>query len=82
MGVGGSFLLNNIFVVGVGFLNSLGTIFSSFSFNIFFLLFLFYGGSLLFFVQHSLIHSHKFFRVFGGSVSVGQCAFLCLGNKS
>ena len=39
------------------------------------------GGTLLLFVQHSLIHSHNFFCVSGGSVSVGQCAFLFWGNN-
>ena len=38
-------------------------------------------GILFFGVKHSLIHSHNFFRVFGGSVSVRWCAFLFLGNN-
>ena len=36
--------------------------------------FLFHVGTLLLFVQHSLIHSHNCFRVYGGSV-----LFLFLG---
>ena len=44
----------------------IGVIFFSFS--------LFCGVSLLIFVQYSFIHT-IFFHVFGGSVSVGHCAF-------
>ena len=43
----------------------------------FFLFSLFCGGSLLIFVQHSLIHSHNYFCVFWGSVSVAQCGHFC-----
>ena len=45
----------------------------------FIIFFLFCGGTLLIFVQHSLIHSHNFFHVLLGSVSVRRCAFLFLG---
>ena len=36
-------------------------------------------GTLIIFVQHSLIHSHNFFCVLLGSVSVGRCALFVLG---
>ena len=42
-------------------------------FKTFFPFFLFRGGTLLIFVQHSLIYSHNFFHVLLGSV--GRCAF-------
>ena len=32
-------------------------------------------GILFVFVKHSFTHSHIFCRVFGGSVSIGRCAF-------
>ena len=42
---------------------------------------LFCGGTLLLFVQHSLIHSHNFFHVLWGSVSLGRCAFFVFGQQ-
>ena len=39
------------------------------------------GGTLLLFVQHSFIHSHNFFHVSGGSLSVGRCAFFVFGQQ-
>ena len=47
----------------------------SFSF-IFLFFFLFCGGSLLFFVQHSLIHSHIFW-CFGGKCKCWTVCFFC-----
>ena len=39
------------------------------------------GGTLLLFVEQSLIHSHNFFYVLGESVSVGRCAFFVFGEQ-
>ena len=44
--------------------------------------FLFFcGGTLLILVQHSLIHSHNFFHVLGGNVSVGRCVSFVPGQR-
>ena len=38
-------------------------------------------GILFFGVKHTFTHSHNFFHVSGGSVSVGQCAFFVFGKQ-
>ena len=85
VGVGGSFILKFFFFFFwwglVYFLNLGRKFFFKFLFqNFFHFFFCFVMEVVLFFVQHSLIHSHNFFCVFGESVSVGRCAFLFLGK--
>ena len=67
-------LFLNSWLVKLIFLLLLIYFFLDFFFIIFFIFFLFGVGTLLIFVQHSVIHSHNF-CVLWESVSVGRCAF-------